>query len=328
MLDTRATDVRSIGRFYGVNGKDLLRHYRDFQSGFKDWDQRSHAKKWLLFPENLGSHLSIDETSLSHGELYTILTNKAAKGGKGSIVAIVAGTKAETVIEILRKIPRSQRKKVTEITLDMAGSMTMIAKRCFPRAVRVTDRFHVQRLAVEALQEIRVKHRWEALEQENDAIEQAKTAQIEYQPEILPNGDTLKQLLARSRYALYKKPNTWTESQKERALLLFERFPDLKKAYKLTIELSNIFTTTTEKIYGLTRLAKWHEKVRQSSFKSFNTVARSIQNHYKTIVNYFDNRSTNASAESFNAKIKAFRALFRGVRNVEFFLYSLTQLYA
>lgn len=327
-MDTRANDVWSIGRFYGVNGKDLLRQYRDFQSGFKDWNQRGHAKKWLLFPENIGSHLSIDETSLSRGELYTILTSKAAKGGRGSIVAIVAGTKAETVIEVIRKIPEAQRKKVTEITLDMAGSMDMIARRCFPRAIRVTDRFHVQRLAVEALQEMRIKLRWEALDQENDAIEHAKATQTEYVAEILPNGDTLKQLLARSRYALYKKPNTWTDNQRERAQLVFERFPDLKKAYDLAEELSNIFTNTTEKIYGLTRLAKWHEKVRQSGFKSFNTVARSIENHYKTIVNYFDNRSTNASAESFNAKIKAFRAQFRGVRNVEFFLYRLTQLYA
>lgn len=141
-----------------------------------------------MYPENIGSHLSIDETSLSRGELYTILTNKSAKGGKGSIVAIVAGTKAETVIDIIRKIPEALRKKVSEITLDMAGSMTMIAKRCFPRAVRVTDRFHVQRLAVEALQEIRIKHRWEALDRENDAIAKAKASQIEYQPEILSNG--------------------------------------------------------------------------------------------------------------------------------------------
>lgn len=328
MVDTRANDVWSIGRFYGVDGRALLRHYRDFQSGFKEWKQRGHAKKWLLYPENLGSQLSIDETSLSRGELYTILTNKAAKGGPGSIVAIVAGTKAETVIEVIRKIPEAQRKKVTEITLDMAGNMEMIAKRCFPRATRVTDRFHVQRLATEALQEMRIKLRWEALDQENDAIEHAKATQTEYVAEILHNGDTLKQLLARSRYALYKKTSAWTENQKERAQLVFKRFPDLKKAYDLAQELSNIFTNTTEKIYGLTRLAKWHEKVRQSGFKSFNTVARSIENHYKTIVNYFDNRSTNASAESFNAKIKAFRSQFRGVRNVEFFLYRLTQLYA
>jgi len=94
------------------------------------------------------------------------------------------------------------------------------------------------------------------------------------------------------------------------------------------MDLSKIFENTEDKLYGLTRLAKWHEKVRQSGFKSFNTVSRSIQNHYKTILNYFNNRSTNASAESFNAKIKAFRSQFRGVKCVEFFLFRLTRLYA
>ncbi|WP_245952822.1 transposase [Pedobacter cryoconitis] len=53
-----------------------------------------------------------------------------------------------------------------------------------------------------------------------------------------------------------------------------------------------------------------------------------MQTHYQTILNYFDRRSTNAPAESFNAKIKAFRSQFRGVKNIEFFLFRLTQLYA
>ncbi|WP_421831024.1 ISAon1 family transposase [Larkinella sp.] len=244
------------------------------------------------------------------------------------MVAIIAGTKAETIIPILRKIPEKLRKKVTEITLDMAGNMSLIAKKCFPRATQVTDRFHVQQLALEAVQEMRVEYRWEALDAENEALEQAKATQSEYESPVLSNGDTLKQLLARSRYVLYKKPGDWTESQRERATLLFDRYPDLKKAYDLSQALSQIFENTTDKLYGLARLAKWHEKVRQCGFKAFNTVAHSIQNHYETILNYFDNRSTNASAESFNAKIKAFRAQFRGVRNVEFFLYRLTQLYA
>ncbi|WP_269224551.1 MULTISPECIES: transposase [Flavobacterium] len=46
------------------------------------------------------------------------------------------------------------------------------------------------------------------------------------------------------------------------------------------------------------------------------------------MLNYFDNRSTYASAESFNAKIKAFRSQFRGVRNIEYFLFRLTNIYA
>jgi transposase len=243
-------------------------------------------------------------------------------------VAIIAGTKAETVIEVLQKIPERQRLKVKEITLDMAGNMELIAKRCFRSAVRVTDRFHVQKLATEALQEMRIKYRWKALDAENEAIDKARKTKTSFRTEILPNGDTLKQLLARARYVLYKKPATWTENQKERAELLFERYPSLQQAYNLSMGLSAIFEKTTDKLYGLARLAKWHEKVRQSGFKAFNTISRSIQHHYQTILNYFDNRSTNASAESFNAKIKAFRSQFRGVRNIEFFLFRLTELYA
>ncbi|OCB75523.1 hypothetical protein LPBF_07940 [Flavobacterium crassostreae] len=109
---------------------------------------------------------------------------------------------------------------------------------------------------------------------------------------------------------------------------MFDLYPVKKEAYNLSQGLRNIFENTTDKIIGFARLAKWHEKVNQSGFKSFGTISRSIMNHYQTILNYFDNRSTNASAESFNAKIKAFKSQFRGVRNVEFFLFRLTNIYA
>ena len=79
---------------------------------------------------------------------------------------------------------------------------------------------------------------------------------------------------------------------------------------------------------ALTRLAQWYNKVEKAGFKSFNTIAKSIQHNYQTILNFFDNRSTNASAESFNAKIKAFRRQFRGVRNIPFFLFRLSKIYA
>ena len=295
-------------------------------SDFKEWDQLKHAKEYLLFPSNIGKHLSLDETALSHGELYTVLTNKSAKGKSGTIVAIVAGTSSEKVMEVLQRLPLRLRNKIEEITLDMAGSMNIIAKRCFPNAVLVTDRFHVQKLAIEAVQELRIKHRWEAIDAENEAIEKARKQKKGYHPVILENGDTIKQLLARSRYVLYKNEKNWTADQKCRADILFYLYPDIHAAYQLSQRLNWIFETTKEKIYGYTRLAKWHEMVRTSGFKSFNTISRTIMNHYKTILNYFDNRSTNASAESFNAKIKAFRSQFRGVRNVEFFLFRLTHL--
>ena len=122
----------------------------------------------------MGQYLSIDEVNLSMGELYTVVTNKEAKGKKGTIVAIVAGTKSETVINHLQRISSYKRNQVIEITLDMANSMKLIARKVFPKAKQVTDRFHVQKLALEAVQEIRIKLKWEALDRENEAITQAK----------------------------------------------------------------------------------------------------------------------------------------------------------
>ena len=297
-------------------------------SEFKAWNQKSHAKDWLLFPQNIGLRLSLDETAFSNGDLYTISTNRDPKDKKNAIIAMIKGTKAEVVIKILHKIPLKYRKKVKEVTLDMAGNMGLIVRKSFPNATLVIDRFHVQKLALDALQEVGIKHRWQAIEDENDAIENARNKNLKYRPELLSNADTLKQLLARSRYLLYKPSSKWTENQQQRATVLFEKYPDIEKAYKLCQNLSWIFNNTKDKTSALIRLAKWDEKVRQADFKSFRTIARTMSIHYQNILNYFDNRSTNASAKSFNAKIKAFRAQFRGVRNVEFFLFRLTNIFA
>ena len=282
----------------------------------------------MLYPENIGEHLSLDETSLSKGELYTLLTNKTAKGKKGAIVAMIKGTKAEDVQKVLLQIPRHIRSSVKEITLDMAANMERIARVCFPKASLVTDRFHVQKLAYDALQEMRIKYRWEALDLENELIEQSNLYGVNYRPEVYSNGDTRKQLLARSRYLLCKKETSWSPSQRERAAILFREYPALKKAYYLTQHLGLIYHQCRTKEAALTRLARWYNQVEESGFKSFGTVLRTIQTHYYNIVQFFNHRSTNASAESFNAKIKAFRAKLRGVRDVAFFIFRLTKIYA
>ncbi len=110
----------------------------------------------------------------------------------------------------------------------------------------------------------------------------------------------------------------WTPSQWRRGEILFERYPLLEKAYHLSLQLGNIYQSCKNKGVAFTRLAQWYDKVEKAGFNSFNIIARSVKAHYQNILNYFDHRSTNASAESFNAKIKAFRASFRGVGNVSF----------
>ncbi|AUS05276.1 DDE transposase [Tamlana carrageenivorans] len=327
-MDNNNTSTQTIANLYGLDGKKLQRQYRDYLSEFKDWEYLEQSTKWLVYPQNIGKRLSIDEIALSQGELYTVVTNKKAKGRAGSIVAIISGTKSEEVIKYLKKIPEGKRRLVEEITLDMAGSMKLIAKKSFPRAVQVIDRFHVQQLASDAVQDIRVKYRWQALELENEAIKTAKNNNYQYRAEVFSNGDTRKQLLARSRYLLFKSPDKWTSSQKERAGILFMQYPMIKEAYDLSNQLRVIYNTCTDKNIAMTKLALWYNQIENSGFKSFRVVMNTISLNYRGILNYFDNRITNAAAESFNAKIKAFRQQLRGVRNKEFFLFRLAQIYA
>ncbi|NRT12609.1 transposase [Flavobacterium sp. 14A] len=287
----------------------MQRQYKKHLSNFSNWEQREHANEWLISLENNVSHLSIDEVNLSMGELYTVVTNKAGKGKKGSIVAIIAGTKAEVVINHLQRIDFKKRSQVIEITLDMANSMKLIAKKFFPKATQVTDRFHVQKLALEAVQEVRIRLKWEALDQENQSILEAKLNNAPFVSKEFSNGDTAKQLLTRSRFLLYKSSNKWSESQKDRATIVFEAYPEIKTVYFLSQKLRNIYNNNTDKLIAITKLAHWYNDVERLGIKSFNTIMNTIKINYDSILNYFGNRSTNASAESFNAKIKAFRSL-------------------
>ena len=82
---------------------------------------------------------------------------------------------------------------------------------------------------------------------------------------------------------MYKNKSKWLPKQIGLANLLFELYPDIQKAYNLTQGLRNIFENITDKIIGFARLAKWHEKVSQSGFKPFNTISRTIINHYQNI---------------------------------------------
>ena len=138
-----------------------------------------------------------------------------------------------------------------------------------------------------------------------------------YHAPVFANGDTRKQLLA----VFFKNPLTHLK------LNSFQEYPDIKKGYYLSMRLGLIYHQCKFKDIALTRLARWYDEVDKSGFLTFGRVARSIQTHYLDIINFFERRATNAAAESFNAKIKAFRAQFRGVRDRAFFLYRLAKLY-
>lgn len=329
-----------MARQNGLNGSTLRKQYKESISGYRTWNQLVHADEYILYPENLGDDMSLDETCMSNGEVYTILTNKSAHGRKGCLAAVIKGVASDRIVEVLEKMPLEKRLSVKSVTTDLSSAMMLTVCRAFSRATLVNDRFHVQQLFTEAIDQLRIRHRWEVLEEENRSIrehrQKRKTARTlqernalgQWEAERMENGETKTQIMARSRYILLKHKSKWNEQQKQRAEILFRMFPDLEQAYSLFLKLVDIFNKKV--IPGIARLnlARWYNEVEQMKNKEFNKVLDTFENHNDTIVNYFNDRLTNASAESFNAKIKAFRAQFRGVGDIKFFMFRLANIYS
>ena len=327
-METSPVTCRTLETFYHINGHLFEKQYKESLSGFREWEQSEHAEEWLLFADNIGPRLAIDETSLSNGELYTFVTNRDAHTREQCLVAVVSGTKAEDVIDVLKMIDEDKRNMVEEVTLDLSDSMQKIVRTIFPKASRVIDRFHIQKLACDAVQELRIRHRWDAIQQSNDEMEEAKLKGIPYMPFRYSNGDTRKELLIRSRYLLFKSSDNWTQRQKERASILFDEYPDIKQAYGLCHSLRMIFSKNSIKDAARLSMARWYNKVEEAGLHSFNVIAATFYEHYDDILNFYNNRASDALAESFNAKIKLFRANLRGMIDKKFFLFRIAKLFA
>ena len=348
-LETLPITARSFENDYHINGDNFEKAYKNHLSGFREWTELDHAEEWLVFPDNIGPHVSIDETCLSTGEVYTIVCNKDAHGRKGCIIAIIKGTKAKDAISVLSKIPESLRMNVVEVTLDFSESMHSIVETCFPKAMLTLDRFHHQQFCLEALQEVRREYRREQMTKDANDREEHRLRMKErikndgpwvdedghairrnakFSPKRLENEETRAELLARSKALLMMSPDKWTETQKERSEILFREFPDIKTAFTLTHSLRMIFSQRCSKEQGALSLRSWCSKVAEFGNKAFNDIAAAMYDREDEILNYFVFRSTNASAESFNAKVKHFRAQLRGIIDKKFFLFRLTRLYA
>ena len=348
-LETYPITARSFEKDYFIDGDAFERAYKKTISGFGEWSEAHHAAEWLIFPENIGPNLSIDETCLSTGEVYTIVSNKDAHGKKGCIVAIVKGTRAQVVIKALKRISESLRSQVKEVTLDFSESMHRIVEACFPQAMLTLDRFHHQQFCLEAVQEVRIALRRDEMTRVANEREEFRLMlksyaakgeaptdkdgnpirlNAAYHPEKLENDETRAEILARSKYLLMMSPDKWTDTQKERAAILFREYPEIEKAFSISHSLRIIFSKRCSKEDGRKSLKEWYKKVGESDYKAFNDIAVAMYDREDEILNYFVNRSTNAAAESLNAKIKQFRAQLRGIIDQKFFLFRLTKIYA
>ena len=354
-MDSLPLTAALLGKLFPIKGSEVERYYKHHLSDFDIWEQKVHAADWVLMAKNMGEHLSIDETQLCE-EVYTILSNKAGHGGQGTVIAIVKGTKADVVSRIIEMVPESERARVTEITMDFSDSMYGIAKQCFPNATIVIDCFHIVKRLGEGLEEMRL--RFKRLAQVENKKAAAAFAQNEarkaknrqyyrrkhkrnpketrgrkrirkqkYRPALLSNGDTKVELLTRSRNLLSQSGDKWGEHKKERARLLFDLYPQMREGYSLISKVRNIFKRKLTMEQAKERLHEWYKDVNACTLREIKAARECIRSRENEVLNYFINRSTNASAESLNSKLKGFKAQLHGIADIPFFIYRICTIF-
>jgi hypothetical protein len=335
LVDEQPVNFSTIGRFIQVPGKTLYHWYRQRLSGYVEavkegtWGKdnfigRDKKEKTVavLKEENFGEEMSIDEKMIDE-EFYTVMTNRQT----GKIALLAETIHGDELTGLMNKIPAA-KEKVKEITLDMSPSYEKFCRENFPNAIQITDKFHVVKHTVEAVQSLRIRLK----QQEQNALPtSAKERRKKENETRLPNGETRVEMLTRSRYLLYKMKDKWTPHQQQRAALLFETFPVLKTAYELTQQLRSWLDKTNvgKPLPQMeAQLIQWYNKADQSKIPEIDNLSRLISVHEEKIMNYFLKGKTNAKAEKMNSKMQQFITANYGIRDKDFFLYRLAKYYS
>lgn len=338
-----------LGTIFGTSGKKIFRWYKNVLSGFANPDSQTELHRCdtydsflidkitkkpkkvfvpILKPENMGEDLAIDDKNID-GKGCTILSNK----NTGKIILMMTTTKARLIMETLDRIPVSLRMKVKTISKDLAESYDWVARTMFMNAARIADKFHVIKLALEAMQAVRIRYRQAVLTEERKQREEMKKEGklIKDLPPAkrFKNGETLKEILARSRYLLFKFKTEWDEFQTERSEILFQEFPEIKQAYDLICGFRNFLKCKIgDKEKARESLYKWYDKVSEIEIDEIQNFAYTVQKHQGEILNYFEEGHTNAFAESLNSKIQRFIRSNYGVRNRDFFHFRMMKYFS
>lgn len=358
-MDKHLGNITPYGDSLLIDPKKLWRWYHDSLSGFLDegvvarrYDHdiaivEKGVKKTVRVPilslDDMGSEMAIDEKQIGQ-EMHTILSNRQT----GKIALLARSVSANELINLLPKF-NLKGFDVKSVTRDLSPSYDWFCRQAFCNSMHIADKFHIIRSLLDACQDVRVRYRQELLTDKRLKYEAHKKQEYQrkqdckknkqpfvaksflYKEEKACNSETHFELLARSRYLLYKYPGDWTESQKQRAQALFKHYPEIEKSYRLSCEFRTWYRKeNVGKCLKTLRnkLQQWYSDVEKEMVMEMENFKSLVERNQQMILNYFVKGETNAKAESINSRIQRFIMTNRGTRDIEFFYFRLAKLFS
>ncbi len=222
------------------------------------------------------THIGIDELSYrKHHEYVTIVVDHI----KGRVVWVHPGKNAETVKRFFEELGPEQTAKIEAVTIDMSGAYIQAVTDAAPKARLIFDRFHVQRLAHDALDEVRREQMRELRGTDDGAA------------------------IKKTRFALQKNPWNLTQPEAERLALVQRNNRSLYRAYLLKETLADIYGRRQPGV-ARKKLLAWIGWALHSRLAPFQRVARTIRKYLDGVLGYIATGFSNGRSEGLNGKVR------------------------
>ena len=219
--------------------------------------------------------IGVDEFSYRKRHHYLTLV---VDHDRRRVVWAAKGRSAETLQRFFDQLGAAGRARIELVTADLAASYQKAVRARVPQARVVFDRFHVERLAADAVDEVR-------------RAEQHRLG--------TPERKTLKGM----RYALLKRPDRLKPGEARRLAALRRENRALDRAYELKEYLATILRQGTPE--GAEELLdQWLKWAARSRLAPFVKLARTVRKHAAGILAYLDTRMTNGPVEGINNKLR------------------------
>lgn len=247
-----------------------------------------YAKEYV---ENLEfskvTKIGLDETSRKGHEYITVFIDLDTS----KVLYIADGKKATTIEEFKEFFVAHNGKaeNITDITCDMSMGFTAGIKKAFKNSKIVYDKFHVMKVI-------------------NEAVDKVRKSEVKEQP-----------MLKQTRYIWLKNKNNLKEKQKETLQKMSKMNLKTGKAYRLKIAFQDIYNMNYTKEIAEGEFKEWMQWAVRSKLPEFKSAAKTIGSKLVGILNYFENKLTNAVLEGINSMIQSIKSRARGYKKIENF---------
>jgi transposase len=220
--------------------------------------------------------IGVDELSyLRHHKYITVVIDHVSQ----RVVWARPGKDAATLGEFFKELGPERCKQLEAVTIDMSGAYIKAVTEASPQATLIFDRFHVQRLAQKAVDEVR-----RAEVRDSRGTEEAK-------------------VLKRTRYILLKNPWNLTNLEGEKLAELQRTNKRIYRAYMMKEGLAGILDSLDIDVARV-KLREWIGWADRSRLEPFKKLARTVKDHFEGILAYIPLRLNNGRTEGTNGKIR------------------------